>query len=91
MNKSELIAAVQGSLGNDCSRAHAERTVNAVLDGITHGLQKDKVVQLVGFGTFTVKERKARKGRNPRTGEEITIKASRSVSFRPGTGLKNAL
>ncbi len=91
MNKSELIQCVQTSLGADCSKAHAERTVNAVLDGIALGLQKDAVVQLVGFGTFAVKERKARKGRNPRTGEEIMIKASKSVGFKPGTGLKNSL
>ena len=91
MNKADLITTVQTELGQDCSRAHAERTVNAVLDGIKEGLKKDKVVQLVGFGTFAVKQRKARTGRNPQTGEPIQIKASRSVGFKAGAGLKEEL
>lgn len=91
MNKAELIAAVQTELGTDCSKAHAERTVNAVLDGIKKGLKKDKVVQLVGFGTFAVKTRKARTGRNPQTGEQIQIKASRTVGFKAGATLKDSV
>lgn len=91
MNKAELIQSVQNSLGNECSRAHAERSVNAVLQSIHAGLKKDKVVQLVGFGTFSVKSRKARTGRNPQTGEEIQIKASKTVGFKPGANLKGSL
>jgi nucleoid DNA-binding protein len=91
MNKAELISTVQGELGTDCSKAHAERTVNAVLDGIRRGLRKDKLVQLVGFGTFAVKTRKARTGRNPQTGETIQIKASKTVGFRAGAHLKEGL
>lgn len=91
MNKAELIAAVQSELGEDCSKAYAERTVNAVLDGIKEGLRQTQVVQLVGFGTFSVKERKARTGRNPQTGETIQIKASRTVGFKAGAGLKDSV
>ena len=91
MNKSELIASVQNDLGADCTKAHAERTVNAILESIKKGLKKDKMVQLVGFGTFQVKSRKARKGRNPQTGEEITIKASKTVGFKPGQALKDSV
>ncbi len=91
MNKAELIAAVQKQIGEDCSKAHAERTVNAVLDGIKGGLKTDKVVQLVGFGTFAVKDRKARTGRNPQTGEQIQIKASRTVTFKVGANLKESV
>lgn len=91
MNKAELIASVQNSLGEDCSKAHAERTVNAVLDSIKSGLKDDKIVQLVGFGTFAVKTRKARTGRNPQTGEPIQIAESQTVGFKPGTTLKDSL
>ena len=91
MNKAELVAAVQTTIGSECSKAHAERSVNAVLDGIREGLKRDKLVQLVGFGTFSVKERKARQGRNPQTGETIQIKASTTVGFKPGQGLKDGI
>jgi len=91
MNKAELIAAVQASLGAECSKAHAERSVNAVLNSIGHGLQNDEVVQLVGFGTFQVKHRKARTGRNPQTGAPIAIAASKTVGFKPGAQLKTSL
>jgi DNA-binding protein HU-beta len=89
MNKADLIEEVQRNLGADCSKAHAERVVNSVLASIQRGLKKDKAVQLVGFGTFAVKSRKARMGRNPQTNEPIQIAASRTVGFRPGTGLKD--
>ena len=88
MNKAELIDAVQGSLGEECSKAHAERVVNVVLTAVSQGLQKDGIVQLVGFGTFQVKDRKARQGRNPQTNEPMLIPASRSIGFRPGQKLK---
>ncbi|PIE22025.1 MAG: DNA-binding protein [Planctomycetota bacterium] len=91
MNKANLIEAVQRELGKDCSRAHAERSVNAVLSSIESGLVGDKVVQLVGFGTFQVKTRKARMGRNPQTGESIPIKESRTVGFKVGQSLKDRL
>lgn len=86
MNKAELLQEVARETGS--STAAAERLVNAVLKGIEVGLQKDKVVQLVGFGTFVVKERKARTGRNPATGQEMHIPESKTVSFRVGKALK---
>lgn len=88
MNKAELIEEVQRELGADCSKAHAERVVNAVLAGIGKGLQDDRIVQLVGFGTLEVKDRAAREGRNPRTKEPILIPAQRSVRFKAGARLK---
>ncbi|MEQ1634030.1 MAG: HU family DNA-binding protein [Planctomycetota bacterium] len=91
MNKADLIAEVQRNLGGECSKAHAEKVVNSVLASIQRGLKKDKEVQLVGFGTFAVKNRKARTGRNPQTKEPMQIKASRTVGFRAGTGLKGNL
>ncbi len=91
MNKADLINEVQKNLGTECSRAHAERVVNSVLSSIGTGLKKDKAVQLVGFGSFAVKNRKARMGRNPATGEQIKIAASRTVGFRAGTELKSTI
>ncbi len=88
MNKSELVESVQKALGPDSSKAAAERSVDAVLEGIKKGVKKDKSVQLAGFGTFSVAKRAARKGINPRTKEPIKIKASKTVKFKPGTGLK---
>lgn len=91
MNKSALVEAVQKSLGTGTSRAEAERAVSAVIDGIKLGLRKSKSVQLVGFGTFKVAERKARTGVNPKTGEKIKIKKSKSVKFSAGKDLKSKL
>jgi nucleoid DNA-binding protein len=91
MNKADLVEEVQKQLGVECSKAHAERVVGSVLTSITKGLKKDKEVQLVGFGTFAVKNRKARMGRNPQTNQPIQIKASRTVGFRAGTGLKEEI
>ncbi len=89
MNKQELIAAVIADKNSGIeSKAAAERAINAVLEGIESGLKKDGGVQLIGFGTFSVKTRAARKGRNPATGEEIKIKASRTVGFKAGLALK---
>ena len=70
MNKAKLIEAVQKSLGGDTSKAHAGLAVEAVIDGIKSGLKKEKTVQLIGFGTFKVAQRKARIGVNPKTGEQ---------------------
>lgn len=89
MNKSELVSLVAGAL--DETGAAAERAVNAVLDGIKAGLRKDGSVSLVNFGTFEVRERKARMGRNPRTGATIHIAASKTVGFRAGKALKEML
>ena len=91
MNKAELIEAVQQELGTECSKAHAERAVNSVLNSISHGLEKDTTVQLVGFGSFIVRERKARTGRNPHTGETLSIPASRAPAFKAGKPLKETL
>ena len=86
MNKQDLVEAVAKEL--DTSKAQAGRAVNAVLSGISKGLRKDKNVQLIGFGTFLVRRRKARKGRNPQTGETINIKASKTVGFKAGQKFK---
>ena len=90
MNKAELVAAVHSS-GNHTSRAAAQQAVEDVLEAISTGISNDGKVQIVGFGTFSVKERAARTGRNPRTGESIEIAASKSVGFKPGKGLKDRL
>lgn len=91
MNKAELVAYVQKSLGDDTSKAAAERAVEAVLEAVIKGIKKDKSVQLIGFGTFSVSKRAARDGVNPRTKEKIKIKASKSVKFKAGARLKGAL
>lgn len=91
MNKAELVESVQASLGKDTSKALAERAVEAVIDGIKLGLKKGKSVQLVGFGTFKVVQRKARTGVNPKTKEKIKIKASKGVKFSAGKDLKERL
>ncbi len=88
MNKAELVLAVQKSLGKETSKAAAERAVDAVIDGIKAGIKKDKAVQLIGFGTFSVVKRSARTGINPQTKEKMKIKASKAVKFKAGAGLK---
>ncbi|WP_405223984.1 MULTISPECIES: HU family DNA-binding protein [Lentisalinibacter] len=89
MNKAELIEAVADSA--DLSKADATRAVDAVLDSITGALKQGNTVSLVGFGTFSVKHRAARTGRNPRTGESIQISASNVPGFKAGKGLKDAV
>ena len=91
MNKADLVNAVLKTLGNGTSRAQAERSVDAVVDAIRLGLKKDKAVQLVGFGTFKVTDRKARLGVNPKTGEKLKIKASKGVKFSAGKDLKHKI
>lgn len=91
MNKADLVAEVKKQLGAECSKAHAERAVNALLTSIQKGLRDEGEVQIVGFGTFAVRERKPRAGSHPRTGQPIQIKASRTVGFRPGTSLRDSL
>ena len=89
MNKSELIEAVAGSA--ELSKADAGRAVDAVIDSITNALKDGDQVTVVGFGTFSVRERAARTGRDPRTGKSIEIKASKVASFKAGKGLKDAV
>jgi len=89
MNKSDLIDAIASSTG--LTKADAGRALDATTDNIASALQKGQSVSLVGFGTFSVKHRAARQGRNPRTGEAITIKASNSPGFKAGKALKAAV
>jgi DNA-binding protein HU-beta len=89
MNKSELIDAVADSAG--LSKADAGRAVDGLVSSITSALQKGDAVSLVGFGTFAVRARAARTGRNPRTGETIQIKASNNPAFKAGKALKDAV
>ncbi len=86
MNKSELVSAVAA---NGLSKKDAEIAVNAVFGAISDALAKGDAVQLIGFGTFSVKERAAREGRNPRTGETVKIAASKVPTFKAGKGLKD--
>ncbi len=89
MNKTELVAAVaeQASL----SKKDAEKALNAVVGTITNALAEGDKVQLVGFGTFEVRTRGARTGKNPRTGAAIKIAASKAPAFKAGRGLKDAV
>lgn len=89
MNKAELVQNIVKDKNSGIeSKAAAEKALEAVLNSIRVGLKKDKGVQLIGFGNFAVKNRKARKGINPKTGESIQIKASRTVGFKAGKALK---
>jgi len=89
MNKQDLISAVADSSG--LSKTDAAKAVEGVFDSITGALKKGDEVRLVGFGTFSVSKRKASTGRNPRTGEAMTIKASSQPKFKAGKGLKDAV
>ncbi|GBQ82002.1 histone-like DNA-binding protein HU [Asaia bogorensis NBRC 16594] len=89
LNKQELIAAVAEK--TDLPKAKAGDVVEALFASIEEALARKQEVRLVGFGSFATATRKAAKGRNPRTGEEIDIPASVSVRFRPGKGLKDAV
>jgi DNA-binding protein HU-beta len=75
----------------EISKAAAGKALNSMVDGITATVKKGKKVTLVGFGTFSLTKRKARKGRNPQTGEAIKIKASKSPKFTPGKAFKDAV
>ena len=87
MNKSDLIAAIAAKTGE--TKKSAEATVNAFVDVVTESLVKGDKVQLVGFGSFEVRKRAARKGRNPQTKEEIKIPASKAPVFKAGKALKD--
>lgn len=91
MNKAQLVELIQKNLGKGTSKAAAERCLNAVLGAIETGVRKNKVLQLIGFGTFKIVNRKARNGVNPKTGQKIKIKASRSVKFSAGAKFKKGL
>ncbi|AJY77177.1 HU family DNA-binding protein [Paenibacillus beijingensis] len=87
MNKADLITKVAEA--TELSKKDATKAVDAVFDAISDALQSGDKVQLVGFGNFEVRERQARKGRNPQTGEEIDIAASKMPAFKPGKSLKD--
>lgn len=89
MNKAQLIQAL--AVKCQFTRKDADLAVNAVFDLITEELERGEKVQIVGFGCFDVRQRPARSGRNPMTGETIEIAESRSVSFKAGKGLKDAM
>ena len=89
MNKSELIDAIAQSA--DISKAAAGKALDGMVAAVTEALKSGDTVTLVGFGTFYVGERAERKGRNPKTGEEITIAAAKSPKVRAGKALKDAL
>ncbi len=89
MNKSELVSSVAEQAG--LTKKDAEKAVNAVLASVQGTLVKDEKVQIIGFGTFEVRTRAARKGRNPQTGAAIEIPASKNPVFKAGKALKDAV
>ncbi len=89
MNKSELVQLMADGAG--ITQKQAEAALKSALDGIKKTLKRKKKVTLIGFGTFSVSRRKARKGRNPRTGETLKIAARNIPKFAPGSGLKDAV
>lgn len=89
VNKNELIAHVASEA--DLTKAEAQRAVDAFIDGVTTTLQKGDEIRLVGFGTFSITNRAATEGRNPRTGEKIKIPASKQPKFKAGKALKEAV
>lgn len=91
MTKAELIAAVQSSADGDISKRALEEIIDCTFKTIAKDIKKTKRFAYPGFGTFNVKKRKARKGRNPHTGETIKIKASKTVGFKPAPTLKGSL
>lgn len=89
MSKSDLVAVIAKATG--CSKSKANQALAAVLDGITGSLKKGQRVALIGFGTFVVRKRAARTGRNPQTGKPIKIKAAKVAAFKAGASLKKAV
>ena len=89
MNKSEMIDAI--AEGADISKAAAGRALDAMVEAVTDTLKKGETVNLIGFGTFEVRDRKARTGRNPQTGATINIPAAKSPAFKAGKALKDAV
>ena len=88
MNKAELVNEVHKLLGDGTSRAAAERAADTVLQAIRRGLRRDAVVHLVGFGTFSIEQRTARKGFNPHTRQPMKIPAMKLVRFKAGSSLR---
>jgi DNA-binding protein HU-beta len=89
MNKTELVKAV--AIQAELTQKDAASAVDALFNTISNSLAQEEKIQLIGFGTFEVRERSARKGRNPQTGEEIDIAASKVPAFKPGKELKEAV
>ncbi len=89
MNKSQLIDAIADKA--NLTKADAARALDAFIDSVTEALKNGDNITLIGFGTFTVKERQERQGRNPRTGEPMTIKAAKIPAFKAGKTLKDAV
>jgi DNA-binding protein HU-beta len=89
VNKTELVASVAEKAG--MTKKDAEKAINAFFESVETALASDDKVQIIGFGTFEAKARAERKGRNPQTGAEITIPASKSPVFKAGKGLKDAI
>ena len=91
MTKAELVAAVHSNNGGDLSKKAIEDTIEYTFTTIAKDIKKSKRFAYPGFGTFTVRKRKARTGRNPQTGEKLKIKASKTVGFKPAPTLKSSL
>jgi DNA-binding protein HU-beta len=91
MNKSELIESIQSALGAEATKRSSEEALDAVLSSIVKGIKSSGKVQIVGFGSFEVKSRAARTGRNPKTGESMQIPASKSLGFKAAAALKGSL
>ena len=89
MNKAELVTAVSEKTGD--TKKDVDKVVSAVFESIMESLGNDEKVQIIGFGTFAVRERQGRKGRNPATGEAIQIPASKAPVFKAGKKLKNSV
>ena len=89
MNKNEFVTAIAGKSG--LTKKDAEAALNAYTEVVTDALKAGDSVQLIGFGTFEVRERAARQGRNPHTGEAIEIAAAKAPAFKPGKALKDAI
>ena len=89
MNKTELVAAIAEKA--ELSKKDSEKALKAFIDTVTDELKKGEKIQLVGFGTFEVQHRAAREGRNPRTGETMTIAASKAPKFKAGKALKDSI
>lgn len=91
MTKSDLINAVHSNSGGDLSKKLVGEIIDSAFENVAKAVKKDKRFSYPEFGTFTVRKRKARTGRNPQTGEKIKIKASKTVGFKPAPSLKSSL
>ena len=89
MNKAKLIVEIQSLLGEGATKACAEQSLTAVLEALKAGIAQDGLVQLIGFGTFSISERKASKGVNPQTGKPMEIAASKTIKFKPSAQIKS--